>query len=185
LCGGSNIEIDIPAEAFAGISMCQRLFTERGGGSSSVLRETLQPTRSSEQRSLWGQAMRDIRGDLQVRASLLEDQLSADQAQFEKFVEQIKAEHEAKLKDLRAEFNAVTKLLELEQRRLGDAPQAPKSPPTQAAPQAVHQHQSAHQPATHQVPQGDHHPTAPTPQPPQPFADFLVGKLKRGWGNVA
>jgi hypothetical protein len=69
--------------------------------------------------------MRDIRGDLQDRASLLEGQISANEAQFEKLVAQIRAEHEARLKDLRAEFDVVTKLHELEQRRLDNAPPAP------------------------------------------------------------
>ena len=122
--------------------------------------------------------MRDIRGDLQDRASLLEEQISAHQAQFEKFVEQITAEHEARLKDLRAEFSAVTKLLELEQRRLGNAPQAPMSTPAQAAPQDVHQHQSAHQPATNELLQDGHQPMQqPAPHPQQLLADFLVSKL--------
>jgi hypothetical protein len=123
--------------------------------------------------------MRDIRGDLQDRASLLEEQINAHEAQFEKLVEQIRAEHESRLEDLRAEFAAVTKLLELEQRRLGSAPQAPKAAP-QPAPQAVHQptHQSAHQPATHQAHQGGHQPAPqPAPQPQQPLSDFLVRKL--------
>jgi hypothetical protein len=126
--------------------------------------------------------MRDIRGDLQDRASLLEEQINAHEAQFEKLVEQIRAEHEARLEDLRAEFDAVTKLLELEQRRLGSAPQAPKAAPAQPAPQAVHQpsHQSAHQPAAHQAHQSIHQSApqpAPAPQPAQPLSDFLVRKL--------
>ena len=50
--------------------------------------------------------MRDIRGDLQDRASLLEKQISAQEAQFETLMEQIRAEHEARLEDLRAEFDA-------------------------------------------------------------------------------
>ena len=125
--------------------------------------------------------MRDIRGDLQDRASLLEEQINAHEAQFEKLVEQIRAEHEARLEDLRAEFDAVTKLLELEQRRLGSAPQAPKAAPVQPAAQAVQQpiHQSAHQPAAHQAHQSVHQPApqpAPAPQP-QPLSDFLVRKL--------
>ena len=126
--------------------------------------------------------MRDIRGDLQDRASLLEEQINAHEAQFEKLVEQIRTEHEARLEDLRAEFDAVTKLLELEQRRLGSAPQAPKAAPVQPTPQAVHQpsHQSAHQPAAHQAHQSVHQPAqqpAPAPQPQQPLSDFLVRKL--------
>src|SRR5262245_65614100 len=83
--------------------------------------------------------MRDIRGDLQDRASLLEEQINAHEAQFEKLVTQIRAEHEAKLEDLRAEFDAVTKLLELEQRRLDNAPQAPKAAPVQPEAHAVPQ----------------------------------------------
>jgi hypothetical protein len=126
--------------------------------------------------------MRDIRGDLQDRASLLEDQISAHEAQFEKLVEQIRAEHEARLEGLRAEFDAVTKLLELEQRRVGSAPEAPKAAPVQPAPRAVHQpsHQSAHQPSAHQAHQDVHQiaqQPAPAPQPQQPLADFLVRKL--------
>jgi hypothetical protein len=134
--------------------------------------------------------MRDIRGDLQDRASLLEEQINAHEAQFEKLVEQIRAEHEARLEDLKAEFAALTKLLELEHRRLGNTPQAPKAAPAQAAPQAVHQpahqgahqsaHQSAHQPAhqAHQPHQGSHQPVhQPALQPQQPLADFLVRKL--------
>src|SRR4026208_631268 len=68
--------------------------------------------------------MRDIRGDLQDRASLLEEQISAKEAQFETLVKQIKAEHEARREDLRAEFDAVTKLLELEHRRRGNTTSA-------------------------------------------------------------
>jgi hypothetical protein len=137
--------------------------------------------------------MRDIRGDLQDRASLLEEQINAHEAQFEKLVEQIRAEHESRLEDLKAEFAAVTKLLELEQRRLA-AGQAPKAAPVQPAPQAAHQpsHHSAHQATqqsahqthqpvhqAHQAHQGGGHQPAhqPAPQPQQPLADFLVRKL--------
>ena len=126
--------------------------------------------------------MRDIRGDLQDRASLLEGQISAHEAQFEKLVAQMKAEHEARLKDLRAEFDVITKLHELEQRRLDNAPQAPKAAPVQPAPQAAPQPslQSLHQPTTPQAHQGIHQPAqqpAPAPQLQQPLNDFLVRKV--------
>ena len=39
--------------------------------------------------------MRDIRGDLQDRASLLEDQINAHEAEFEKLIEQLKREHDS------------------------------------------------------------------------------------------
>ena len=126
--------------------------------------------------------MRDIRGDLQDRVSLLEGQISAHEIQFAKLVAQMRAEHEAELKDLRAEFDAITKLHEFEQRRLDNAPQAPTGAPVQPAPQAVAQPslQSLHQPATPQAHQSIHQPAqqpAPAPQPQQPLNDFQVRKL--------
>jgi hypothetical protein len=124
--------------------------------------------------------MRDIRGDLQDRASLLEEQINAHEAQFEKLVEQLRAEHESRLEDLKAEFAAVTKLMELEHRRLSNVPSAPKAAAVQPAPQAAHQgsHQTAHQSA-HQTAHQSAHQSAhqPAPQPQQPLADFLVRKL--------
>ena len=126
--------------------------------------------------------MRDIRGDLQDRASLVEGQISANEVQFAKVVAQMRAEHEVTLKDLRTEFDVITKVHELEQRRLDNAPQAPKAAPVQPAPQAAPQPslQSLHQPATPQAHQGIHQPAqqpAPAPQPQQPLNDFLVRKL--------
>jgi hypothetical protein len=126
--------------------------------------------------------MRDIRGDLQDRASLLEGQISAHEAQFEKRVAQMKADHEARLKDLTAEFDVITKLLELEQRRLDNAPQAPTGAPVQPTPQAASQPslQSLQHPATPQAHQGVQQSAQqpePASQPQQPFNDFLVRKL--------
>jgi hypothetical protein len=92
--------------------------------------------------------MRDIRADLQERVKLLDDQIGAAQAQFDQFLEQMKNEHEARLKDLKAELEAVNHLLAIEHRRHGSAPLAPKA---QAEPQ-----RSA---------------------PSQPLADFLIRKL--------
>jgi hypothetical protein len=124
--------------------------------------------------------MRDIRGDLQDRASLLEEQINAHEAQFDKLVEQLRAEHESRLEDLKTEFAAVTKLMELEHRRLSNVPSAPKAAVAQPAPQAAHQgsHQTAHQaahPSAHQPSHQGAHQHAPQPQ--QPLADFLVRKL--------
>ncbi len=70
--------------------------------------------------------MRDIRNDLQDRASLLEEQINAAEAQFEKLVEQLRTEHESRLEDLKAEFEAVSRLLEVEQRRLANIPIRPR-----------------------------------------------------------
>jgi hypothetical protein len=114
-----------------------------------------------------GQAMRDIRGDLQDRAALLEEQINAHEAQFNKLIEQLKREHDGRLEELKAELEAVNRLMELELRRLDTAPSAQRGPGLeQPAPHAVHQPQQS---AVHQ-PQPQH-------QPQAPLADFLVRKL--------
>jgi len=92
--------------------------------------------------------MRDIRADLQERVKLLDEQINAAQAQFDKYLEQIKSEHETRLKDLKAELEAVNHLLGIEHRRHGGA-----APPAKTQAEAQ---RSA---------------------PPQPLADFLVRKL--------
>ena len=98
--------------------------------------------------------MRDIRDDLRERANMFDEQLKSADAQFQKFVEQLKAEHDAKVKDLRSELEAVNVLLGIEQRRHGGAPAAPMAQ-TQAR---------AQQPQQAQPPQ-------------QPLADFLIRML--------
>jgi hypothetical protein len=100
--------------------------------------------------------MRDIRSDLQERANLLEEQINSAQGQFEKYLEQLRSEHDARVKDLRAELEAVQALLAIELRRHGGAQPAPKA---QAQPQPQPQ------------------PQAPARQPKQPLAEFLIRKL--------
>jgi hypothetical protein len=63
--------------------------------------------------------MRDIRGDLQDRANAIKQQTSAAQNQFKKRFEQIKLEHQNRLKNPRAELEAVKLLMKTEDRRLG------------------------------------------------------------------
>lgn len=93
--------------------------------------------------------MRDIRGDLQDRVHLIEEQISAAHAQFEKRVEQLKSERDGRVEELKSELAAIGRLMEAEHRRLAGAP----PPQTVQAPQAT--------PA----------------QGPMPLADFLVRKL--------
>ncbi|MBM3543094.1 MAG: hypothetical protein FJX44_01095 [Alphaproteobacteria bacterium] len=109
--------------------------------------------------------MRDIRGDLQDRANLLEEQCKAQQAQFEKLVEQLKREHESRLEELRIEQAAVNTLMEIENRRMSGAGSMSQTQPKlhqQPQPQPVHSVQSHKQQAA---------------QPHQPLADFLIRKL--------
>ena len=112
--------------------------------------------------------MRDIRGDLQDRAALLEEQINAQETQFENLIEQLKQEHDAKLVDLRAELDAVNRLIELECRRLETAAAPLRAPAHEPL------HQTVHQPQPHaQVPPQPQ----PQRQPQQPLADFLIRKL--------
>jgi hypothetical protein len=116
--------------------------------------------------------MRDIRGDLQDRAALLEEQINAHEAQFDKLIDQLKREHDSRLEDLKTELEAVTRLMELELRRLETAPSLQRGGRDQPAPQAVHQPPHAgHQP------QPTVHQSQPQHQPPAPLADFLIRKL--------
>ena len=144
--------------------------------------------------------MRDIRGDLQDRASLLEEQINAHEAEFEKLIQQLKREHDSRLEDLKAELEAVTRLMEVELRRLSSAPATSTMQTREPVHHAVHQpaQQSAHQPPQHSAHQPPQHPVhqppqhsahqpvqhsshrpqpQPQTQPEQPLADFLVRKL--------
>ncbi len=125
--------------------------------------------------------MRDIRADLEERAAWLEKQISSAQAHFDTLVERFKAEHESRLKPVRAEFEAVRVLLGGEDRRLGNGatalkPKAPAEPPRvkleQAQPVRQPQGKSAEQPAAKQAP----------PPSQQPLADFLARKLREVGG---
>ena len=79
--------------------------------------------------------MRDISGDLQERANLLKQQTNSARAEFEKLIEHFKWEHDNKLKDLRAELEAVNRVTEIEHRRLRAA-SAPQPQSQQRQPQA-------------------------------------------------
>ena len=84
--------------------------------------------------------MRDIRNDLQERARLIEEQISGAYAQFEKMIEQLQAEREGRVADLKSELGAVVKLLEAEHRRMANVLPIPTSQPMaqqNAAPQSA------------------------------------------------
>jgi hypothetical protein len=46
--------------------------------------------------------MRDLRGDLQDRADMVEQQINAEHAQFDNLIEQLKREQDSRLEDLKA-----------------------------------------------------------------------------------
>jgi len=69
--------------------------------------------------------MRDIRGELQERAGLVEQEINATQNQFKKLMEQLQSEHESRAIDLKAALNAVNRVIEIEHRRLGGTTPTP------------------------------------------------------------
>ena len=60
--------------------------------------------------------MRDIRGDLQERAKLLEEQIGATQSQFDKYIEELTHEHQGKLEDLKSDLDTVRMVMKTEDR---------------------------------------------------------------------
>ncbi|MGZ3259696.1 MAG: hypothetical protein ACXU6Q_10985 [Croceibacterium sp.] len=94
--------------------------------------------------------MRDIRNDLQDRANLLEEQINAADAQFESLVEQLRTEHESRIEDLKAEFEAVSRLLEVEQRRLANIPVTPTPAPAPKPQPQPQPRAQVHSPLPHQ-----------------------------------
>ena len=56
--------------------------------------------------------MRDILGDLQVRANWIRQQIRAEQAQFGVLFAQVRREHDNRLESIRAELEIVTRILQ-------------------------------------------------------------------------
>jgi malate synthase len=90
--------------------------------------------------------MRDIRDDLQERANVLAEQMSATQNQFDKYIEQLKLEHQGKLKDLKSDLNSIRLVMKTEDRLLGivippNKLQSEPKPPQQPRPQQTQSQQ--------------------------------------------
>ena len=62
--------------------------------------------------------MRDIRSDLQERATLIDDQIRAAVAHFDKAIQQLQMERDAKIADLKAGLAMIAKFVEFEERFL-------------------------------------------------------------------
>lgn len=57
--------------------------------------------------------MRDIRGDLEDRAHMVQHQIDVEHAQFETLISQLKTEQDRKLDPLKAQLRAVYKLIDI------------------------------------------------------------------------
>ena len=62
--------------------------------------------------------MRDIRGDLQERAVLVDGQIRAAAAHFDKAIQQLQTERDARIADLKAGLAMIAKFMEFEERFL-------------------------------------------------------------------
>ena len=98
--------------------------------------------------------MRDIRGDLQDRANLLQEQISTTPAQFNRHIEQLRREHETRLEDLKSALDNVHMVIGIEGRRLGSLASATEA-------------QSQSNPRSHYE----------QTQPQQPPSDSLIRKV--------
>jgi hypothetical protein len=116
--------------------------------------------------------MRDIRDDLRDRANLLDGQINDAQGQFEALVQRFKQEHDSRLKDLKAELQALSTLIGAEERRLDRETAASKTQsPIQHPQPKLQDAQPMQQPQVQSAQQ------SPPQKPQQRFADFLIRKL--------
>ena len=67
--------------------------------------------------------MRDIRNDLQERADLVQDKIKAAAVHFERMVEQLRNEHDARVADSKACLAMIAKLMEFEERHVANTSQ--------------------------------------------------------------
>ena len=65
-------------------------------------------------------AMRDIRNDLQERADLVHDRIKAAAVHFERMVEQLRNEHDARVADLKMCLAMIAKFMEFEERHVAN-----------------------------------------------------------------
>jgi hypothetical protein len=125
-------------------------------------------------------AMRDIRSDLQERANLVEEEITAAVAYFEKTVQRLQSECDARVAQLRAELAVLGVLMESEQQRIPNASRQMESEQQRmpnASRQSEHQRmrngprpiESEHQ----RIPNGPR----PMALPRQTLADFIARKL--------
>ena len=64
--------------------------------------------------------MRDIRGDLEERASLCQEQIRAAHAAFESMVHQLQRERDARIGDLRSVHEMIERLMDFENSHMGN-----------------------------------------------------------------
>jgi hypothetical protein len=95
---------------------------------------------------LTGEHVRDIRADLQDRATRIEEQIAVTQTQFDTFIEQLEREHRSKLEDLKSELDIVHRVMKTEDRLIDvlspSGAQSEPSSPQQPEPQQAQSQQA-------------------------------------------
>jgi hypothetical protein len=74
--------------------------------------------------------MRDLRNDLQERADLVQDQIKAAAVHFERILEQLRNEHDARVADLKVSLAMIAKLMEFEERHVANTSPDSTPPPS-------------------------------------------------------
>jgi hypothetical protein len=121
--------------------------------------------------------MRDIRSDLQQRARLIEDEISAAYNQFEQRLVQLQAERDGRVGDLQSELAALNTLIDSEHRRMvGEADRSRMPNEFDQRPMQADQPLQLAQPAPQARIQGEQL-ALPQPQPQFSLADFILHKL--------
>ena len=83
--------------------------------------------------------MRDIRSDLEERANVINGQVKAAFDQFERRIQQLKSEVDARVAELKSTLDMITKFMAFENRQMGDVSSAvPNSPLVTLADRFMH-----------------------------------------------
>jgi len=72
--------------------------------------------------------MRDIRGDMQERATLIDQQIKATVAHFDKTIQQLQTERDTRIAELKSGLAMIAKFMEFEERFLPKPSEVPTSP---------------------------------------------------------
>ena len=72
--------------------------------------------------------MRDIRSDLQERATLTDEQIRATVAHFDRTIQQLQTERDTRIAELKSGLAMIAKFMEFEERFLPKPPEVPASP---------------------------------------------------------
>ena len=64
--------------------------------------------------------MRDIRGDLEERASICQEQIKAAHSHFEAIIQRVQRERDTRIADLQSALAMVQQFIEIENSRMGN-----------------------------------------------------------------